>query len=62
LIRSAFNEVTYSWTVNAEPLKLLIPSPWLIFVSPDVVADDELRCLPVLRWLQLVSTTVVKAL
>ena len=48
------NEVTYSLPVNAEPLNLLIPSPWLILVSPaavlvlrhlvfDRVADGRIR-------------------
>jgi hypothetical protein len=44
--------VTNSWTVNAEPLSLLIPSPWLIFMSPAVVAGDETCGVPVLGWLQ----------
>jgi len=38
--------------VNAEPLSLLIPSPWLIFMSPAVVAGDETCGVPVLGWLQ----------
>ena len=51
-IRPVVDGVTYSWTVNAEPLSLLIPSPWLIFMSPAVVAGDETCGVPVLGWLQ----------